>query len=201
MQETAGSIPGSGRFPREGNGNPIQVFLAWEIPWTEEPGGLQFKWSQRVGHDRETEHREILFRMVHIMTEVSGELVRNREKLLILPQTVQILNIVITLLTLTCVLWLLWEKRENSGAFCSQRGWQDELGFGSLSTQLFLPTGNGMGPWAEDSKEPVLGHRGRLDALAVLCCSEDTTSSWREEPATEGAQVSSQNSFQVWTLL
>ena len=23
---------------------------AWEIPWTEEPGGLQFKKSQRVGH-------------------------------------------------------------------------------------------------------------------------------------------------------
>ena len=25
--------------------------LAWEIPWTEEPGGLQFMQSQRVGHD------------------------------------------------------------------------------------------------------------------------------------------------------
>ena len=25
--------------------------LAWEIPWTEEPGGLQSKGSQRVGHD------------------------------------------------------------------------------------------------------------------------------------------------------
>ena len=29
-----GSIPGSGRSPREGNGNT----LAWRIPWTEEPG-------------------------------------------------------------------------------------------------------------------------------------------------------------------
>ena len=28
--------------------------LAWEIPWTEEPGGLQFVGSQRVGHDRAT---------------------------------------------------------------------------------------------------------------------------------------------------
>ena len=26
--------------------------LAWRIPWTEEPGGLQFTGSQRVGHDR-----------------------------------------------------------------------------------------------------------------------------------------------------
>ena len=24
--------------------------LAWEIPWTEEPGGLLFMGSQRVGH-------------------------------------------------------------------------------------------------------------------------------------------------------
>ena len=36
----AGSIPGSGRSPREGKGNPLQ-YLAWEIPRTEEPGGLQ----------------------------------------------------------------------------------------------------------------------------------------------------------------
>ena len=25
--------------------------LAWRIPWTWEPGGLQFIGSQRVGHD------------------------------------------------------------------------------------------------------------------------------------------------------
>ena len=25
--------------------------LAWKIPWIEEPGGLQFMGSQRVGHD------------------------------------------------------------------------------------------------------------------------------------------------------
>ena len=25
--------------------------LAWRIPWTEEPGGLQSMESQRVGHD------------------------------------------------------------------------------------------------------------------------------------------------------
>ena len=25
--------------------------LAWEIPWTEKPGGLQSMGSQRVGHD------------------------------------------------------------------------------------------------------------------------------------------------------
>ena len=46
MQETAynardpNSTPQSERSPGEGNGNPLSI-LAWEIPWTEEPGGLQ----------------------------------------------------------------------------------------------------------------------------------------------------------------
>ena len=43
-----GSIPGSGRSVGEGNGNPL---LAWKIPWTVEPGGLQSMASQRVRHD------------------------------------------------------------------------------------------------------------------------------------------------------
>ena len=30
--------------------------LAWKIPWTEEPGGLQSRGLQRVRHDRVTEH-------------------------------------------------------------------------------------------------------------------------------------------------
>ena len=42
-----GSIPGLGRAPGEKNGNPFQ-YLAWEIPWTEEPGGLQFMGSQEL---------------------------------------------------------------------------------------------------------------------------------------------------------
>ena len=33
-------IPGSGRPPAGGNGNHSSI-LAWEIPWTEKPGGLQ----------------------------------------------------------------------------------------------------------------------------------------------------------------
>ena len=44
------SIPGSGRSPGEGNGNRSSI-LAWEIPWTEEPGGLLSMGSQGVGHN------------------------------------------------------------------------------------------------------------------------------------------------------
>ena len=36
----SGLIPGLGRSPGEGNDNLSSIF-AWEIPWTEEPGGLQ----------------------------------------------------------------------------------------------------------------------------------------------------------------
>ena len=32
--------------------------LAWEIPWTEEPGGLQSMGSQRVGHDLVTKQQQ-----------------------------------------------------------------------------------------------------------------------------------------------
>ena len=35
------SIPGSGRSPGVGSVNHFSI-LAWKIPWTEEPGGLQF---------------------------------------------------------------------------------------------------------------------------------------------------------------
>ena len=49
MRDT-GSVPGSGRSSGEGNGNHPST-LAWRIPWTEEPGGLQSIGSHRVRHD------------------------------------------------------------------------------------------------------------------------------------------------------
>ena len=53
-----GLISGLGRFLGKGNGNPYSGILAWEIPWTEEPGGLQTKGSQRVGHNSMTEQQQ-----------------------------------------------------------------------------------------------------------------------------------------------
>ena len=46
----AGSIPGSARSPEEEIATHSNI-LAWRIPWTEEPGGLQSIVSQRVRHD------------------------------------------------------------------------------------------------------------------------------------------------------
>ena len=45
-----GSILGSGRSPEEGMATHSSI-LAWRIPWTEEPGRLQFIGLQRVGHE------------------------------------------------------------------------------------------------------------------------------------------------------
>ena len=50
----SGSIPGFGRSPEGGSGNPLPSQVsknAWEIPWTEEPGGLESTGPQRVGHN------------------------------------------------------------------------------------------------------------------------------------------------------
>ena len=45
-----GSSPGLGRSPEEGMATHSSV-LAWRIPWTEKPVGLQSKGSQRVRQD------------------------------------------------------------------------------------------------------------------------------------------------------
>ena len=45
-----GSTTGSGRSPGEGMATCFSI-LAWRIPWTEEPGRLEFMGCQIVGHD------------------------------------------------------------------------------------------------------------------------------------------------------
>ena len=50
MQETQVQSLGQ-KDPLEKGTATHSSILAWEIPWTEEPGGLQSMGSQRVGHD------------------------------------------------------------------------------------------------------------------------------------------------------
>ena len=40
-----------GKDPLEKGMETHSNILAWKIPWTEEPGGLWFMGSQRVGHN------------------------------------------------------------------------------------------------------------------------------------------------------
>ena len=52
----AGSSPGGREDPLEKEIATHSGILAWEIPWTEKPGGLQSMGLQRVGHSLATEH-------------------------------------------------------------------------------------------------------------------------------------------------
>ena len=45
-----GSIPGSGDFLEKGITTHYSILLC-RIPWTEEPGGLQSRGTQRVRHN------------------------------------------------------------------------------------------------------------------------------------------------------
>ena len=45
-----GSMTGSGRSLEEERATPFSI-LAWEIPWTEEPGGLWSEGLKIVGQD------------------------------------------------------------------------------------------------------------------------------------------------------
>ena len=50
MQETRVQSLGQEDSLEEGMATHSNI-LAWEIPWTKGPGGLQSMGSQRIGHD------------------------------------------------------------------------------------------------------------------------------------------------------
>ena len=50
-------IPGSGRFLEKEMATHSSI-LAWEIPWTKAPEGLQPMESQRVGHNLLTKQQQ-----------------------------------------------------------------------------------------------------------------------------------------------
>ena len=56
------SIPGSGRSPGGGNGNPLQ-YSHLEIQWREESCRLQSMRSQRIGHDLATKQQQQMLKI------------------------------------------------------------------------------------------------------------------------------------------
>ena len=54
MQETRVPFLGQEELLEKGMAAHSSI-LAWEIPWTEEPGGLQYLGLQRIGHNLATE--------------------------------------------------------------------------------------------------------------------------------------------------
>ena len=61
-----GSIPGQ-EDPLEKGMATYSSVLAWRIPWTEEPGRLQFMGSQRVGHNWATDTFQFCTFQVYIL--------------------------------------------------------------------------------------------------------------------------------------
>ena len=55
----SGFITGLGRSLEKGMATHSSI-LAWEIPWTEEPGGLQSTGSQRIRRDFATKEQQSL---------------------------------------------------------------------------------------------------------------------------------------------
>ena len=64
MQETWVRSLG-GEDPLEKEPATHSSILAWEIPWTEEPGRLQSVSSQRVKHDLVTEQQQEMRELNH----------------------------------------------------------------------------------------------------------------------------------------
>ena len=56
----AGLIPRLGRSPEKEMATYSSI-LTWEIPWLEEPGGLQSMGLQRVVHDLATKQHKYTF--------------------------------------------------------------------------------------------------------------------------------------------
>ena len=57
VASNSGLVPRLGRSPGEGNDTALHI-LAWEIPWIEEPAGLQATEPQRVGHNLATAQQD-----------------------------------------------------------------------------------------------------------------------------------------------
>ena len=60
------------KYPQEKEMATHSSILAWEIPWTEEPGGLQSLGSQRVRHDLVAEDEHNI--NIHILFEINKPL-------------------------------------------------------------------------------------------------------------------------------
>ena len=45
----------------------LSSILAWEIPWTEEPGALQSMGSQKIGYNLATKQKQLNFLSLHFL--------------------------------------------------------------------------------------------------------------------------------------
>ena len=50
----------------------LSSILAWRIPWTEKPGGLQSKGLRRVRHHRVTQHTHMAKRTISYAVKITA---------------------------------------------------------------------------------------------------------------------------------
>ena len=99
--------------------------LAWRIPWTEQPGGLQSIWSQRVGHNWVTHththtHKSHVTLAIHILTLTLRGL--NHQRFLFYSSYMPVSGQLVALFhtypiqwpRLTTILPSLWQESEES---------------------------------------------------------------------------------------
>ena len=68
-------VPSLGREdPLEGGMATHSSLLAWRIPWTKVPGGLQSKGSQRIGHDLATDISRSLLRFGQFLSLIENSI-------------------------------------------------------------------------------------------------------------------------------
>ena len=77
-----GLIPGLGRSPGGGQATHSST-LAWRIPWTGEPGGLQSMGLQRVGHDKVTAAAAYCILLLPESEASLGTLFKNLESMIL----------------------------------------------------------------------------------------------------------------------
>ena len=65
--------PWVGKTPLEKEMATHSSVLAWEIPWTREPDGLQSMESQRVGHNLVTIQQYLLYRAIVRIEKINGK--------------------------------------------------------------------------------------------------------------------------------
>ena len=109
-----GLDPWVGKIPwrRAWQPTPSSI-LAWSIPWTEEPGGLQSTGSQRTGHDWAPQHSTAFFRNGRFVAALSPASYWSHFSNSICPLCVSVSHFgnswnIANSSLLLCLLWYLW---------------------------------------------------------------------------------------------
>ena len=90
------------------------TILAWEIPWTEEPGGLESTESQRVRHDWPSGARLHTWPLTHLLCCASVSSLRPKQWVLKTVIKVSMTESIAPWGLIWCSIWQNWLKHTNA---------------------------------------------------------------------------------------